>query len=118
MKHFNELKKQHIARIEQLTAFLEEQHICRQNMILSYFGEEVKAPCGQCDNCIRQTTRVACSDIKLLIFEQIQLHRPTVMQLVSLLKHLDRDDVLANIRSAIDNAEITIGPQKRLQLKH
>jgi len=46
------------------------------------------------------------------------LHRPTVMQLVALLKHLDRDDVLANIRSAIDNAEIAIGPQKRLQLKH
>ena len=38
------------SRVEMMRAYAEHPG-CRRQFILSYFGEEFEAPCGNCDNC-------------------------------------------------------------------
>ncbi len=50
-KRINALKKRHIDRTNAMIAFLENKTICREKIILEYFGEKPKQNCGHCDVC-------------------------------------------------------------------
>lgn len=39
-----------------------EQSSCRRQTILGYFGEELKKPCGNCDNCINPPEKIDVSE--------------------------------------------------------
>lgn len=59
-----EIGAQHLMEVE---AFVETGE-CRKKFILHYFGEELKEPCGKCDNCIKpKEKREAKQDIVLVI---------------------------------------------------
>ena len=45
------LRKRHAARIRAMTGFLLNETICRERMVLTYFGEQTDADCGHCDVC-------------------------------------------------------------------
>ena len=55
-----EIGAQHLMEVE---AFVETGE-CRKKFILHYFGEELKEPCGKCDNCLKpKEKREAKQDI-------------------------------------------------------
>jgi ATP-dependent DNA helicase RecQ len=59
-----EIGAQHLMEVE---AFVETGE-CRKKFILHYFGEELKEPCGKCDNCLKpKEKREAKQDIVLTI---------------------------------------------------
>ena len=59
-----EIGAQHLMEVE---AFVETGE-CRKKFILHYFGEELKEPCGKCDNCLKpKEKREAKQDIILTI---------------------------------------------------
>jgi ATP-dependent DNA helicase RecQ len=39
------------SRVEMIRGYAELDHGCRREYILSYFGEDYRGPCGNCDNC-------------------------------------------------------------------
>ncbi len=47
------IAEQEIGRqlIQEVVAYAESA-VCRPKMLLNYFGEELKEPCGNCDNCL------------------------------------------------------------------
>lgn len=47
-------KERYSQRINKVLEYIEEEHICRSQMLLSYFGEKDSKPCGSCDICLAQ----------------------------------------------------------------
>jgi ATP-dependent DNA helicase RecQ len=50
-RRINALRQRHEARTEAMVAFLENNSVCRERLIVSHFGEEAKHDCGHCDVC-------------------------------------------------------------------
>ena len=55
------LRKRHEARTEAMISFLENNTVCREKILLLYFGEQPKSDCGHCDVC-RSNNAVAIAD--------------------------------------------------------
>jgi ATP-dependent DNA helicase RecQ len=53
-KRIHNLRQKHIARTEAMIAFLENETICRERMILTYFGEKPVKDCWHCDVCAKK----------------------------------------------------------------
>ncbi len=51
---FEERKKRFEKRINAMIHYVEEQEVCRNRMLLLYFGEDEPKDCGQCDVCRRK----------------------------------------------------------------
>jgi ATP-dependent DNA helicase RecQ len=51
MNRISILRQKHIVRTEAMIAYLENQLVCREKMLLTYFGETGTADCGHCDIC-------------------------------------------------------------------
>lgn len=45
-------KEQYEKRVGAMVRYLEDNHICRSQHMLSYFGETLSKPCKQCDVCV------------------------------------------------------------------
>lgn len=48
------LRERHEVRTKAMLHFLEQQAICRDRILLRYFGEQPQRDCGHCDVCQRQ----------------------------------------------------------------
>lgn len=47
-------KKRYVEKTEELLRYVHEKERCRSRFLTGYFGEESKADCGQCDNCLKK----------------------------------------------------------------
>ena len=65
MARLKALKENHLARLNQLKAISSSEIGCRQNLLLNYFGEELKEPCGICDLC-RNPSQVQTSSMEAM----------------------------------------------------
>ncbi len=52
-KALSELRKRKEERIGSMIDYLESQEGCRNQLLLSYFGEKETEPCGKCDLCLK-----------------------------------------------------------------
>jgi ATP-dependent DNA helicase RecQ len=48
-----DLKKRAAERLEAMIVYVTSEHMCRSQILLTYFGEETSKRCGKCDSCIR-----------------------------------------------------------------
>lgn len=46
-------KERAIARLQSITAYLQEEVTCREQYIRAYFDEDHPQPCGHCDRCLQ-----------------------------------------------------------------
>ena len=51
LERINILRKRHEARTKTMIGFLENTEICRERILLAYFGEKPHDDCGHCDVC-------------------------------------------------------------------
>lgn len=70
------LQKQHLHRLKEMKAYIQQNTVCRSLLIQQYFGEKAHEPCGKCDVCIgRNKTKVnddEFSQIQQAIIEKIK----------------------------------------------
>jgi len=52
MAFLRERKKHYTNQLDAVKHYFLEPHICRQQMICTYFGEKNTLPCGICDHCV------------------------------------------------------------------
>ncbi|MBA3829119.1 MAG: RecQ family ATP-dependent DNA helicase [Taibaiella sp.] len=66
------LRDQHIARTEAMIKYLQNTTICRERLLLEYFGEQPETECGKCDVCIRHNAKpLRTADLKAQLFAGI-----------------------------------------------
>lgn len=53
---YEERIKQAEKRIEAMIRYFSTDETCRQQSLISYFGQEESAPCGQCDVCLKRSS--------------------------------------------------------------
>jgi ATP-dependent DNA helicase RecQ len=54
-RHIAMLRKRHEARTDAMIGFLENKDVCREKILLEYFGETPQESCGHCDVCRKKT---------------------------------------------------------------
>lgn len=51
---YDDRRERYISRAKSVLDYAREEVICRNQVLLSYFGEKNTEPCGQCDICLKQ----------------------------------------------------------------
>jgi ATP-dependent DNA helicase RecQ len=51
LQRIHTLRQKHIARTEAMIAYMENGTVCREKLLLTYFGEKEINDCGHCDIC-------------------------------------------------------------------
>lgn len=81
-KHLTQLKNTRKLQLKSIENYIKENEICKQSMIVKYFGEKVEAPCGQCSSCQSEPNSI---QLQKRILEALQSHPLSVIELSQLL---------------------------------
>lgn len=89
-------------RLKAVISYVKEKTVCRNQSLLSYFGDESPSMCGICDVCILRNKAglndLEFSRVKELIKIATSVHPATLQQMVMACPGIPEDKVLAVIR--------------------
>jgi ATP-dependent DNA helicase RecQ len=102
------LRKRHEERTAAMIAYLENRDLCRERMLLQYFGEEPTADCGHCDVCRdRKLSQHKPAKLKAELLQIIQQNKQiSIEQLLGLYPVAMKNTVTEIIRKMIDEREL------------
>lgn len=110
MRRIAELRQLHEARTEAMISYLTNEKYCREALLLEYFGEQPKGPCGHCDICLAGAGSPP-KTLRQIVIDTIQ-QQPGIT-LGGLLENIateDRAQATAIIRTLIDDGDIGMPP--------
>jgi ATP-dependent DNA helicase RecQ len=114
-ENYANLKKQARARIEAVIDFVRDNNTCRNRKILQYFNETVFEDCKTCDVCVRKA-RLSDGSTYKKIKQQLQMlldHTEyPIQELVGLMYHYQKEDVVDCINQMADDKEIKINSKQ------
>ncbi len=117
---YDDRRERYIARVKSVLDYAQEENICRNQILLSYFGEKDSKPCGKCDICLKKKeTQVSDEDfeaIRLLIRQELHAEALTVNALIKKIPFKE-PKALQVIRFMIDNNQIVENELMKLGLK-
>ena len=103
------LRKRHEARTEAMIAFLENNTVCRERMLLGYFGEKPQKDCGHCDVCRSNSTLTDIRMLKKDLLDTIQQSSGIPIQkLVATYTAPVKEQALEVLRAMMDNGEVVM----------
>ncbi len=108
MRRIALLRERHRERTEKMIYFLQNTTVCREKLLLDYFGEKTETPCGHCDVCL-QNAAPSLSDGEIrtrLIGLLSQKDLPLSTLLQSFSNPTDRDHAIAILRKLMDEEKI------------
>ncbi len=117
-KSIKKYQKIKINKAKAVIKYIHNTKQCRSNLLLSYFDEYTKEPCGICDICLStsssRSNEVSISDrILHLLKEHESL---TSREVVSHLK-MDKNNVITVLQLLLDSNKISITSQHKIELK-
>jgi ATP-dependent DNA helicase RecQ len=116
-ENYAELKKQARHRIESVIDFVKDTHTCRSRKILQYFDEKNFEDCETCDVCLkklRQNKTGTFVQIKQQLNMLLDHRSYKLTELVSLLYHYQKEDVVDCLNHMADDKEIVITKEKEV----
>ncbi|MDL2303418.1 RecQ family ATP-dependent DNA helicase [Dysgonomonas sp. OttesenSCG-928-D17] len=107
-------------RIEAMNHYAEQTEICRNRILLSYFGETETSDCGQCDVCKAKKDMGLTDEryknisisIKKLLYEE-----KTITSIMESLSDFSQKDIVEVIRFMADRGEVVL-VMDRISLKY
>jgi ATP-dependent DNA helicase RecQ len=116
-ENYSKLKKQAQERIESVIDFVKDSNTCRSRKILQYFDETTFEDCGTCDVCLRKNNKTKGASAKQ-IKEQLHMlleHKSYRLdELISLMYHYSKEDVVDCINQLTDDKEISIDKKQQV----
>lgn len=111
-KKYAERKKRFVEKSEAMIGYVTHHHLCRSQMLLSYFGEMAKVRCGSCDYC-RELNKLSMNEIELKTLKSKILNllsdRPaTINDLFTLSGMKNRETFLDFLQFLMDQGELVI----------
>jgi ATP-dependent DNA helicase RecQ len=114
LENQNQLKKE---QLQAVIHYINERSICKNKLILNYFGEKVTTDCGICSFCI--TKKIKKKDITLLSNEIITLLKIEDLNSREIQKKTKNnpEDVIFVLQELLENNFILVKPNNKYTLK-
>lgn len=111
-KKYTERKKRFIEKSEAMIGYVTHHHLCRSQMLLTYFGEMVKVRCGNCDYC-RELNKLSMNEIELKtlkskIMKEVSGGPANINDLFTLSRMKNRETFLDFLQFLMDQGELVI----------
>ena len=110
LNRINVLRERHEKRTEAMIAFLQNKSMCRERLVLRWFGEKVNDDCGHCDVCrdrMDLETRAEGLEMELLALLQNQ-GKSTLQYIITTYPPVMKDRVVSVVRRFIDEGTIAL----------
>lgn len=117
-KRINALKKRHLYRTEHMVNYLQNQQICRDRLLLQYFGESAGKDCGHCNVCSTkhpQTVETGINNEAILDL----IKTAGYMHIAMVDKHFPaaiRMEIITLIRTMVDERKLVLSLEGNISL--
>ncbi len=103
---YDDRRERYISRVKSVLDYAKEENVCRNQILLAYFGEKNTKPCGQCDICQKNKETELGTDlfekIKTKVFEILEKEPLVINSLLRKLPFKEPQSIQV-IRFMIDN---------------
>lgn len=104
-KEFKELQLTQWKRLQDMIYYASQTEICRERLILKYFGEKAKQNCGVCDVCLKNKVKInpkeilnflndSPKDLSTITLEFIQFPKAKVLET---LEYLANEELIESV---------------------
>ncbi|WP_426095354.1 RecQ family ATP-dependent DNA helicase [Flavobacterium sp. DSR2-3-3] len=114
LENQNQLKKE---QLQSVIHFISEKKVCKNKLILNYFGEKTTVDCGICSFCI--TKNIKKKDITLLSREIIALLQAEDLNSRDIQNKTKNsaDEVIGVLKDLLENNTILVKPNNKYTLR-
>lgn len=117
---YDDRRERYISRIKSVLDYAQEENNCRNQILLTYFGEKESKPCGKCDICLKkketQLTDEDFETIRQIVHQALSTEELTINALVRKIPFKE-PKALQVIRFMLDNAQIEENELMKLKIK-
>jgi len=108
-------------RMQSVMDYIKNDHKCRSQQLLQYFGEEQEKRCGKCDVCVERN-KIELSELEFdIVLKQIKpllLEKPcTLEEIASKVKNVNEDKIIKVVQWLLDNDKLYYDQQQNLSWK-
>jgi len=118
---YDDRRDRYVARVKSVLDYAKEEVICRNQILLTYFGEKDTKPCGKCDICLkRKETELSNDDFETIQQTIRQILNNEELTINALVKKVPFKEpkVLKVIRFMMDNDQIQENDKMKIQLSN
>lgn len=103
---YEERKERFESRILKVLDYINEEHLCRSKMLISYFGEKEAADCGCCDVCLaKNESGLNNHQFNMIRNTLLRVLEPGPMEMRELSEKIDYkiDKIIIAVRFLVEN---------------
>ncbi|MGL4993559.1 MAG: RecQ family ATP-dependent DNA helicase [Bacteroidales bacterium] len=115
---YEDRKEKYATRVEAIIKYLENNQICRSQMLLNYFRQEEQPPCGICDICLKQKKDGSkiLSSTKEIILQILSNDGATQKETILQRIPIQREITLEAMRELLDLKIISLSQDDNLSI--
>lgn len=113
---YQERLEKDLLRVTKIIDYAFNDQLCRNRMLLDYFGQQLNTNCGSCDNCLKSKKKYTNEELTNKILYLTNDSTIEIPQLIKELENLfDKKDIKRIVRQLIDVNKLRINELNQLE---